>query len=235
MSVAPCFPPLLRGVALPAGTDPLARAVAQAAGGCDAGLVFHDVQADRLRASIVFAPEVTLDRAMAMLPTCAVGLQNALGALAPPEVGVHLGWDGGVYVNGARCGRLRAACDRTMPDQVPGWLVIGLELRVMTFSDAPGETPDETSLHDEGCAEVDPAQLLEAWARHTLVWINRWSDEGAAPLHAEWTGLVRDLGAEVEIGGRTGTFLGVDENFGMLLREGTVVHQIPLTTLIEGR
>ncbi len=235
MSEAPRFPPLLRGVAVPAGTDPLLRAEARAREGCDAGTLFHDIRADRLRAAIVFAPEVPLERAMVMLPLCAVGFQNALGALAPPEVGVHLGWDGALYLNGAKCGRLRVRADPVARGVVPGWLVIGLDLRVMMFSDAPGDTPERTSLHDEGCAGIAPVQLLEAWARHMLVWINRWSDEGAAPLHGEWTGLARDLGRRVEFGGQRGTFLGVDEHFGMLLRDGDTTRLIPLTTLIEGR
>ena len=64
---------------------------------------------------------------MAALPACAVGFQNALGALAPPEVAVHLDWAGGVRVNGAHCGRLRAAADTRDPLAVPGWLVVGLD------------------------------------------------------------------------------------------------------------
>ena len=58
--------------------------------GCDAGLVVHNISPDTLRAAIVFAPEVTLEEAIVMLPTCGIGFQNALGALAPPAVAVHL-------------------------------------------------------------------------------------------------------------------------------------------------
>ena len=81
-------------------------AIAAADVGCDAGLVIFDLAADRLRAAIVFAPDLTLADAAVILPVCGVGLQNAIGALGPPEVSVHLGWDGTVYVNGGRCGRV---------------------------------------------------------------------------------------------------------------------------------
>jgi biotin-(acetyl-CoA carboxylase) ligase len=162
-----------------------------------------------------------------------VGFQNALGALAPPEVAVHLGWDGALYLNGARCGGLRVAASHTDPEAQPDWLVIGLTLPLWPPSEETGQTPDATALYAEGCAEVDAGNLLEAWARHTLNWINRWEDEGPRSLHAEWRGLAHGLGEERTQGDLFGSFLGVDEDFGMLLRQGDTTQLIPLTTLLE--
>ena len=119
------------------------------------------------------------------------------------------------------------------PDRVPEWLIVGLEIPLWPSSDDAGHTPDQTALYAEGCADVDAVGLLESWARHTLVWINRWSDEGAASLHNEWRGLAQGIGETVKIDGQTGTFLGVDERFGMLLRTGDTTHLIPLTTVLE--
>jgi len=229
----PSFPPLFEGQRVAAGIDPFDKARAMAALGCDAGLIVHHVTANWLRAAIVLAPEVSLDRAMAMLPACGVGFQNALGALAPPEVAVHLAWDGGIFVNGAACGRLRAAASTPDPLAEPDWLVIGLEIPLWPETDRPGDTPDRTALYAEGCAEVDPVALLESWARHTLVAINHWADDGPRALHAEWQGLARDLGEDVTVLGMTGTFLGVDEAFGMLLRDGEDTHLLPLSRLLE--
>ncbi len=230
----PVFPPLFAGRAVEGRTDPFAKACASAALGCDGGLIVHNVSADRLAAAIVFAPEVPLEDAMAMLPACGVGFQNALGALAPPEVAVHLTWQGGILVNGASCGRLRAAASDCAPEDVPEWLVVGLEVPLIAEDpDAPGAAPDRTSLYEEGCVEVAPGALLESWSRHTLVWINRWSDDGPGPLHGEWRGLAHGLGGEVSIGGRTGLFVGIDERFGMLLREGGTTGLLPLSGLLE--
>ncbi len=228
------FPPLLSGVAAEAGQAPFERAQALAALGCDGGTVVHSVQADRLRAAMVFAPEVPLEQAMAMLVVCGLGFQNALGALAPPEVAVHLAWDGAIFVNGAGCGGLRVAASDSDPGAVPDWLVIGLEVPLLQTAAAPGATPDVTALYDEGCADVDAGGLLESWARHTLVWINRWSSEGNAPLHGEWMGLLRGVGEPVERGGHAGSFVGADENFGMLIRSETQTHLVPLSDLLGG-
>ena len=225
------LPPLLWEIATP--EDPAREALRQARTGCDAGLLCWRVSEDAAQAALVLAPEVPLTTALTMLPLCGVGIQNALGALAPPEVAVHLGWDGTLYVNGGRCGGLTAHASSAEPTALPDWLVIALTVRLSAGSDAPGETPDDTGLYEEGCGEVDPALLLEAWARHSLVWLQRWEDEGGKPLHAEWSGLVRGIGEETTQASRTGTFLGTDDAFGMLLRDAETTHLIPLTHLLE--
>ncbi|WP_340244915.1 biotin/lipoate--protein ligase family protein [Sulfitobacter pontiacus] len=230
MSDSPVFPPLLNGAQ---AEDPFAQACAEARQGCDAGLVLYNLGPSVLQAAIVFAPEVPLAQAMAMLPLCAVGFQNALGALAPPEVGVHLAWNGDLRLNGAICGQMRAAASDTDPHHVPDWLVVSFHVKLLPQSDTPGETPDVTTLYGEGCAEVSPVELLEAWARHMLVALNRWDDEGAGPLHKEWTGLAWAMGDQITYGDLTGDFTGIDENFGLLLKTDTTTHLIPLTDLLE--
>lgn len=227
------FPPLLSGQAVIGEIHPFDKACAMASLGCEAGIITHNITANRLMAAMIMAPEVPLADAMAMLPTCGVGFQNALGALAPPEVAVHLEWSGGIRINGASCGQLRAAAGGADPAVTPGWLVIGLEIPLMQTGDRPGDTPDQTALYDEGCADVSATALLESWARHTLVWINRWQSEGAEPLHAEWRGLAYGMGEDIRQNGLSGVFLGVDERFDMLLRDATTTHLIPLTTLLE--
>jgi biotin-(acetyl-CoA carboxylase) ligase len=227
------FPPLMHGEAVPPGVDPFDKACAQARLGCDAGLVLYRLDADVLLAAMVFAPEVPLKDAVTMLPLCAVGFQNALGALAPPEVAVHLEWAGGLRVNGARCGGLRMAASDTDPEAEPHWLVVGLTVPLWPKDVDTGHTPDQTALYAEGCAEVDAARLLESWTRHTLSQINRWSEEGAGPLHQEWRGLAQDMGEDVFVFGQSGTFLGVDERFGMLLRSETGTDLIPLIRVLE--
>lgn len=225
------FPPLMSGEAV--GPDVLQDAQMRAVKGVEAGRICYNLGTNRISAAIILTPEVPLREAMGMLPLCAVGFQNALGALAPPEVAVHLEWAGAIRVNGARCGHFEVAAATTEPDVQPDWLVVGFVLPLWPESDRPGDTPDETALYAEGCADVSAPRLVESWARHTMAWIARWEDEGVAPVHAEWRGLAHGMGEDITMGGRTGTFLGVDEHFGMLLRAGDTTHLIPLTDLLE--
>jgi len=229
----PSFPPLFSGLPVTGVTDPFDKACAQALLGCEAGLVVYNLGANSLRAALVLAPEVPLGDAVAMLPLCGVGFQNALGALAPPEVAVHLDWEGGIFVNGAACGTLRMAASHADPEARPEWIVVGIEIPLWPETDRPGENPGETTLYAEGCVDVDASALLESWARHTLVGINRWEEDGAEPLHKEWRGLARDIGESVQIQDKSGTFVGVDERFGLLLRDAEVTTLIPMTTLLE--
>ena len=230
---APTFPPLMAGEEVGPGQDPFEIACLRATQGCDAGLVPYRMDGTSLEAALVFAPEVPLSRALAMLPLCGVGFQNALGALAPPEVAVHLEWNGSIRVNGARCGRLRVMASDDDPAAIPDWLVIGLSVPLLPTEAEGGLTPEDTALYAEGCADVAAPRLLEAWARHTLNWIGRWESEGTKPLHSEWRGLAHGMGEETAQNGLKGTFLGLDEDFGMLLRDTDKTHLIPLTTLLE--
>lgn len=233
----PTFPPLFQGLRLDGGIEPFSKACAIAALGCDSGTIVYNIGSNRMAAAIVFAPEINLEDAMAMLPACGVGFQNALGALAPPEVSVHLGWQGKIYINGASCGAFTVAASTDDPCAAPDWLTVGFALPLLPTVDRDASaSPDQTTLFEEGCVEVSPAELLESWSRHTLVWINRWSDDGPEALHREWRGLANGIGEDKEVdwqGERlSGKFLGVDEKFGMLLRKGDDTHLLPLSGLL---
>ncbi len=226
------LPPLFSALAT-AGADPFAAACAEARQGCEAGLVTYDITPEQLRAAVVFAPEVPLAQAMVMLPLCGVGFQNAFGTLAPPEVSLQLEWFGGLRLNGARCGALAVCAAPLVADTVPDWLVVGLSLTLWSDEEDTGATPDVTALSVEGCDEMDPVDLVEAWVRHTLVWINRWDEDGVKSLHGEWTGLAHGIGDPVSVDGADGTFRGIDEDFGLLLQHGDGAQIIPLTRLIK--
>lgn len=226
----PDFPPLFRGLS---SADPLAQACAAARDGTDAGLVTYDLAHDRLRAAIVFAPEVPLREAAVMLHLCGVGFQNALGVLGPPVVALHLDWNGAIRVNGGICGHLTMAASAADPDTIPDWLVVGLTLDLWPADGGEGgATPDRTALYAEGCSDVTAPDLLSAWVRHTLALLDTWDHQGLGAIHREWTSLAHGLNAPLTIGDQTGTFLGTDDSFGLLLKSDTT-HLIPLTSLLR--
>ncbi|RYH03478.1 DUF4444 domain-containing protein [Salipiger sp. IMCC34102] len=215
------LPPLFRDRS---STDPVGEAAAAGRAGEAPGLVLHDLAQTRMRAAILFAPEIPPEDAAVMLPLCAVGFQNALGVLAPPEVAVHLGWDGAIRLNGGTCGALSlyAGVD---------WLVIGLALDLWPSEGDGGHTPDRTALYAEGCGDVTPPELLSAWVRHTLSWLDTWEHDGAAPLLRDWSGLSDEIGQTVTVAGHTGTALGLDDTFALVLKSGEDTTLVPLTAL----
>ncbi len=228
------FPPLFRGETARVGVDPFAQAISTAALGCNPGLIVHNEGGDTMIAALVLAPDAPLEDAMAMVFAAALGFSDALGALAPPEVGVHFDWPAVIRINGAKAGRIRAAASTGDPAATPDWLVVGFEL-VLTLPDGqePGAEPEQTALFEEGCAEVDPYRLLESWSKHTLVWINEWLDGGAGKLHADWRARAFAMGEDATVFGESGVFLGLDEKCGVLLRQGDETRLIPLTDMLE--
>lgn len=228
---APVFPPLLSGVAVAAGADPMAKAIGAAASGVDAGAVFWSEREDRLDAAVVFAPETPLRTALAMVIAAEVALGDALGALAPPEVGVTWVWPDRARVNGADAGVFRAAASTRDLDAVPNWLAVAATVQIASLFDdgvtgiEPGRRPDLTSLYDEGCATISRTRLLESWSRHLLHWVHRWEADGLRPLHDAWRGRAEGIGAtgRFQIGGRAeeGVFVGLDEDGALLLRDAS--------------
>lgn len=237
----PLFPPLLTGVEAPVGADPFGEAVAMAHAGCEAGAFHWSVEGAMARAALVLAPEVPLSRATVMTMALGSGLADALGALGPAETAVQFRWPGEVLVNGAACGRLRADAAPRGTTGIPDWLVVGFDLFFARSGiGAPGDRPDLTSLSEEGCGDLAPGDLLESVARHTLVRINAWEEEGPRALHADWSGRLVGIGEAADAAGRRGVFLGLDEEGAMLMRcDGAEaqVAAIPLAILFdaEGR
>lgn len=232
MTTSPNFPPLFRGESVSARTDPFAKAVSLAITGTDPGLICWSEDEAAMRAAVILSPEMQLDDAIGATFAVSIGLSDALGALAPPEVAVHFSWPDGFKVNGARCGKLRAAASIEDPTKEPDWLVVGVDIPILPVQDIePGQTPDQTTLVEEGCADITAQRLLESWSRHTLVWINTLLDDGFAKLHRDWCGRCDDIGEDIDHP-KQGTFVGLDEKGGMLLRNGDATSIIPLTHIL---
>ncbi|MDU8942060.1 biotin/lipoate--protein ligase family protein [Ovoidimarina sediminis] len=232
----PSLPPLFSGEA---ATAPFDAAIAAARDGTDPGLITYNIPPDHLSAALVLAPEAPLEDAMAMILAAANGFADAFGALAPSEVACQFDWPGGLRINGARCGALRALASTGDPAAEPDWLVVGLD--VPFFAEAerePGETPDRTTLWEEGCSEIEPLRLLESWSRHTLVWIHEWLDNGIPRLHRDWMGRAFSVGETVTVdlptGTESGVFTGLDERGGLLLKQGEAMRLLPLSAMLEG-
>ena len=227
-AAAPVLPPLLRGEQ---AADPFRHAIARARGGADPGLVVWRGGADAMRAALLLAPEDPLGRAIGVFLAAPLALGDALAMLAPPEVAVQYGWPADIIVNGARCGRCRAAAGGADPAAIPDWLLIGVEVSFLPPDGIEGgERPDETCLHAEGCGDVTPLALLEGWSRHMLVWINRWTDAGMGPLLAAWRARAFSLGATLPGGD---VFVGLDETGGMLVEGPGGRTRRPLTEVLE--
>ena len=237
---APTFPPLLRGVEVKSGVDPFGKAVSDAGRGvAEVGDLYWSPDGETLCGAIVFAPDEPLADAVPIIFAVANGLNDCIGALAPPEVGVQHVWPDGIKVNGAWCGALQMEASTRDPAAVPEWLIVGVSLSIKWDANnaSPGEAPDLTALSEEGCGHLSAVRLLESWSRHTLTWVNRWEDGELRAITDGWLNRAEGRGQTVafEHNGVTqrGTFLGLDEGGGMILKTESGNDALPLLPMLD--
>ena len=214
----PSFPPLFRGECVPSQASTFLKAIIAAKNNVAPGLIFYSEDIGSLEASIVLAPDIPLKKALGMVLVIQMGLADSLGALAPPELAVHFNWPNTIKVNGALCGKTFYQASLQDENTIPEWLVLGFKIPFLWDKGMEaGDNPDETVLSNEGCIDMTPHSLLESWSRHTLVWLNRFLDEGLPPVHKAWCEKCDNLGENIKWP-ETGKFMGLDENGNMILR-----------------
>jgi BirA family transcriptional regulator, biotin operon repressor / biotin---[acetyl-CoA-carboxylase] ligase len=228
MTERPVFPPLLRPFAVTPDVHPFERCLGLAAEGADAGTLLWSIGQDACEGAIVLAPEQPREPSLPIVLIAMLGLGDALGAMVPPMVAITFGWPDRIEVNGGVVGGVRFACAATETDHaVPDWLVIGFGIAVRgRGAGQPGaDRLQNTTLADEGCGEVMTLDLLEAFGRHFLTWINRWQEAGVEPVQRAWLSRATGLGKRIEVPVRdqvrSGTFEGLTETGALrLVRDG---------------
>jgi hypothetical protein len=106
-------------------------------------------------------------------------LADALATVAPPERELVFGWPDAILFDGGLLGGGRSAWpEGTAEDAVPDWFVFGAMLRLSTLqAPLPGMAVPVT-MEDEGF-ELDPAGVVESFARHLMLGVDEWLTRGA--------------------------------------------------------
>ena len=237
---APDFPPLLTGHAVAPPAESFSLACRRAASGrAGAGDVFWSKSLHNLDVAIVLEPEVGVRQAREMLFVAMVALGDCIGALSPPELGIFYRWPGVILANGAEVGQARLAmADPDDGEAAPQWLVVGVTLAIRPARNAPdaGANIEHTTLWDEGCGDLDRNTLLESYSRHLKTWIHRWETEGVRAIREAWLARAEGCGETVTIAfddaTKTGTFLGIDEAGGLILKTGETTVILDLSTAL---
>ena len=178
--------------------------------------------AGNLFLSLVVRPDCPLNQAAQFSFVTAVALGDALGSVVPPLIEVTYKWPNDVLLNNRKAAGILLE-SKGDSEQNLEWLVIGVGVNVTSF---PTETRlPATSLHFEGCPpSVSAVDLLEAFGRHMLSWINVWLDDGFPPVRAAWLRHAQGLKQEIEVRLPRETLHGV---FSDLDNEGTLLLKLP--------
>jgi len=178
--------------------------------------------AGNLFLSVVVRPDCSLAEAAQFSFITAVALGDAFGSVASPQIEVNYKWPNDLLLNGRKAAGILLE-SKAGKDQSLDWLVIGVGANVSSFPPESETRLPATSLHFEGCpTTVSAVDLLEAFARHLLSWINRWLDEGFAPVRENWLRHAKGLNEVIEVRlpqeTLKGTFVDLDAAGTLLLR-----------------
>jgi biotin-(acetyl-CoA carboxylase) ligase len=195
------LPPPFRLVALREVGDAFAHACAEAAE-LGAGTIVFVGRFDLAEFAVILEPDERLAAARCAFYAGMVALGDALAALAPPEKPIEIAWpdafhvDGGL-VGGGRLGWPDGASEQARPD----WLVFGAAIRTVAMSgEEAGLNPLATALGEEGFGDVSAERVVEGFARHLMVAMDRWQEAGFAPIAQEYLSkLAPEPGARREI------------------------------------
>jgi BirA family biotin operon repressor/biotin-[acetyl-CoA-carboxylase] ligase len=169
--------------------------------------------------TLILRPMCPADAAAQLGFVAGLGLVDALGSVVPPLIEVHLKWPNDLLLNDRKAAGLLLEL-ATTPEGEVDFLLLGLGCNVKSF---PEDTEfPATSIHFEGAqpslCEVD---VLDAFGRHFLTWVNRWLEDGFAPIRQAWLRHAWRLGEEIEVRADgealKGTFKDVDDDGGLQL------------------
>lgn len=180
-------PTMFAATAVDAEADPFVLAVDAARDGGEPGTLLWSPRPDHADCAIILGPEMPLNEALRVSYVAMVAIGDALGALMLPGIPLVFGWPDRIVVNGITAGGIRLAWpEATAPDATPAWMAVGVQVWVAPDVRAAADLPDATNLLAEGCAEISAREIVEGFSRHFLYWVDRWLDEGFAPVKTAW-------------------------------------------------
>jgi len=198
------LPPPFRLVRLREVGDAFAYAKTNAAEDGAGTLVFVG-RFDLAEFALVLEPDEPLRLARRTFYACMAALADTLAAHAPPDTEIRIDWPDSVSVNRGLVGGGQmawpAGADENEP---PAWLAFGAMVRLVSMTGTDGGLhPFSAALEDEGFDESGAERLIDSYARHFMVMLDAWREQGfaavaksylrrLAPESAE--GLRRDIG-----------------------------------------
>jgi hypothetical protein len=176
------LPPPFRLVTLREVGDAFAHAKANAAE-LGAGTLVYVGRFDLAEFAVVLEPEEPLSTARRAFYAGMAALTDALAAHAPPEKPIAIDWPDAMRVDMGLVGGGQLAWPDGPEDEPPAWLVFGGMIRTVAMGEAePGLRPLSVALEEEGFTNTGSGQVVESFARHLMVHIDAWQEQGFATV-----------------------------------------------------
>jgi BirA family biotin operon repressor/biotin-[acetyl-CoA-carboxylase] ligase len=146
--------------------------------------------------SLLLRPACGIEAAAQLSFVATVALGEALDALLPPGPEVRFKWPNDVLIDGAKVSGILMEATASAGAAVE-WVVLGIGVNV---AHAPADAGyPATSLRAAGAQEATVPAVLEKLAMALLAWLERWRQQGFAPVRAQWLRFARGIGEPVEV------------------------------------
>lgn len=205
------LPPLYELVTLEETSDITAEAVRLAQQGADEGtVVWADSQTPGRAASgthwigteggllcaLILRPEMPAATVVQLATVATVSLGAAMADIVSPLTRLDYRWPASILLNEGKAAdvwlTVGPATDKGFP-----WCIVNVGANILQPPTGMGFAA--ASVQGEGDCRTSPAELLEHFARHFLVWVNRWAEEGFEPVQRTWMQRVSGMGEHIRI------------------------------------
>ena len=144
-----------------------------------------------LHCALVLRPEYDFASCCQISLLTCVCTAMAIARQAEPLEEIRFRWPNDVLLNRGKVAGITLSGELDARGR-PGWMVVGVNVNVHEYPSSRGFSA--ASMRDEGFQDPDRVALLEAYTREFLSWINRWAEEGLAPVRKAWLTKSPDAG-----------------------------------------
>jgi BirA family biotin operon repressor/biotin-[acetyl-CoA-carboxylase] ligase len=175
--------------------------------------------------SLVLRPDCPPGRAAQLGFVTALAVGEALAALLPLFGGISYKWPNDVLANNRKIAGILLESEVAAPEKL-SFLIVGVGVNLIASPE--GTDYPATSIVEEGCGMVSPAELLEEFSRRFQSWEKRWRQDGFPPVRAAWRSAAASRGAPIRVrldaATLDGRFVDLDE-WGALVLECAGEHR----------
>ena len=236
------IPPIFSVVTLAADADVVPEAKRLAAAGANDGTLVWADKPDRLDCAVILHPETGRDELAQLVYVAMLGLGDAMGRAAPPMLELTYSWPNRIMANGGVAARVGLVLSEHGSDNAAtsAWLILHASVNIdIPLPEAWDLENPITSLKALGFEDITPSGLLENYSRHLLTWVNRWEDDGFAPVRSKWVNHVpsRDEPLEITIGVQqiSGVFSDINPDGALVIETDEAPRTIDLATALKAK
>ena len=180
-----------------------------------------------LYASLILRPESPVGRAAQLGFVAALAVGDMLDATSGGLEGLSYKWPNDVLVHGRKIAGILLESELG-EREIPKFVIVGVGVNLI--SSPPDTEFPATSVAEQGLRPVSPARAAEEFTRYCHAWVQRWREEGFAPIRATWRARAISVGEAIrvrlEVATLHGRFLDIDQQGALLLENAGELQRI---------